>query len=283
MIKQQEVLGGFDPSGYRTERRWATADDGTRIPVSLVWGHDRDPDEPGPCLLYAYGSYESSVDPTFSSARLSLLDRGFVFAIAHPRGGGEMGRRWYEGGKLLNKPNTFGDVEAVARFLIGGGTTTPDQLVLRGGSAGGLMAGAVMNQAPELLAGVVAQVPFVDVLTTITNPALPLTVTEWEEWGNPIEDESVYRVMRSYSPIDNISEQMYPSVLATAGLNDTRVSYWEAAKWVQELRQQSISDQPILLWTDLESGHGGPSGRYQAWREEARILAYILWIVGLDQ
>jgi oligopeptidase B len=280
-LKQQEVLGGFDSGQYRTERRWAPSPDGTRVPVSMVWHVDRDPDQPGPCLLYAYGSYESSVDPTFSSARLSLLDRGFVFALAHPRGGGEMGRHWYENGKMSAKTNTFIDVEAVARMLIAEGVTSPDQLVLRGGSAGGLMAGAVMNRAPELFAGVVAQVPFVDVLTTISNPALPLTVTEWEEWGNPVEDRSIYQVMRSYSPLDNVCPQDYPSVLATAGLNDTRVSYWEAAKWVQELRRQSTSDRPILLWTDLDSGHAGPSGRYDSWREEARILAYILGIVGL--
>ena len=281
-LKQQEVLGGFDSKDYRTERRWAQATDGTSVPVSLVWHRDRRLDESGPCLLYAYGSYESSMDPAFSSARLSLLDRGFVFAIAHARGGGEMGRRWYEDGKMAAKPNTFGDVESVARMLIADGVTEPAKLVLRGGSAGGLMAGAVINQAPELFAGVVAQVPFVDVLTTITNPELPLTVTEWEEWGNPIEDPDIYQVMRSYSPIDNVSDLNYPSVLATAGLNDTRVSYWEAAKWVQELRRRSRSENPILLWTDMESGHAGPSGRYESWREEARILAYIVGIVGLS-
>ena len=281
-LKQQEVLGGFDSTEYRTERRWARSPDGTDVPVSMVWHRRRDLTEPGPCLLYAYASYESSMDPTFSSARLSLLDRGFVFAVAHARGGGEMGRQWYESGKMAAKPNTFDDVEAAARMLISEGVTEAGQLVLRGGSAGGLMAGAVMNQAPELFAGVVAQVPFVDVLTTITNPELPLTVTEWEEWGNPLKDHEIYQVMRGYSPIDNVSELAYPSVLATAGLNDTRVSYWEAAKWVQVLRRNTSSDQPILLWTDLESGHAGPSGRYDAWREEARVLAYILGAVGLD-
>jgi len=282
VLKQQEVLGGFDPDVYHTERRWAVGHDGVRIPTSMVWHRDRALADPGPCLLYAYGSYEASIDPTFSPIRLSLLERGFVFAIAHVRGGGELGRKWYRGGKLENKPNTFADVESVARMLIDDGVTSPGQLVLRGGSAGGLMAGAVINQSPELFAAVVAQVPFVDVLTTITNAALPLTVTEWEEWGNPIEDEAIYEVMRSYSPLDNVGPRPYPSVLATAGLNDTRVSYWEAAKWVQELRHQTTSGEPILLWTDLESGHGGPSGRYEAWREEARILAYILSIVGSD-
>ncbi len=241
LLKQQEVLGGFDSADYRTERIEAVGADGVAVPVSLVRRRDRSLSEPGPCVLYAYGSYEASIDPTFSAIRLSLLDRGFVFAIAHARGGGELGRRWYNDGKLANKANTFADVETVARRLIDDRTTSADQLVLRGGSAGGLMAGAVINRAPELFAGVVAQVPFVDVLTTITNPEMPLTVTEWEEWGNPVEDEVAYHTMKRYSPIDNVAPRDYPSILATAGLNDTRVSYWEAAKWVQELRRNSTS------------------------------------------
>ncbi len=281
VVKQQEVLGGYDSDNYRTERRWAEAADGTRIPVSLV-GRSERVGSPGPTLLYAYGSYEASMDPAFSSARLSLLDRGFVFAIAHVRGGGEMGRQWYLDGKMANKMNTFTDVIAVADHLIDSGISSPEQLVLRGGSAGGLMAGAVMNLAPERFTAVVAQVPFVDALTTILNPELPLTVTEWEEWGNPLEDRHAYADMRAYSPIDNVSSLPYPSVLATAGLNDTRVSYWEAAKWVQKLRQWSTSESHVLLWTDLESGHSGPSGRYEAWKEEARILAYIVWSAGLS-
>ena len=283
LLKQQEVLGEFDSAGYRTDRIEAVGPDGVAVPISLVMRHDRSLTEPGPCVLYAYGSYEAAIDPTFSAIRLSLLDRGFVFAIAHVRGGGELGRRWYDDGKLANKPNTFRDVETAARRLVADGTTTAEQLVLRGGSAGGLMAGAVINQVPELFAGVVAQVPFVDVLTTITNPELPLTVTEWEEWGNPISDELIYRTMRSYSPIDNVTPRPYPSVLATAGLNDTRVSYWEAAKWVQELRRNTTSGKPILLWTDLDAGHGGPSGRYDAWRDEARVLAYVCWVCGLTE
>ncbi len=282
VVKQQEVLGGYNGSDYHTERLWALADDGTRVPVSIVRRSDRKTG-PGPTLLYAYGSYEASMDPAFSSARLSLLDRGFVFAIAHVRGGGEMGRQWYLDGKMANKMNTFTDVVSVADHLIETGITTSDQLVLRGGSAGGLMAGAVMNLAPQQFAAVVAQVPFVDALTTILNPELPLTVTEWEEWGNPLEDKDAYANMRAYSPIDNVDSLAYPSVLATAGLNDTRVSYWEAAKWVQKLREHTTSDQPILLWTDLESGHSGPSGRYEAWQEEARILAYIVWSAGLTK
>lgn len=282
LIKQQNVLGQFDSSDYVTSRLWADSD-GVAVPVSIVHRLDRSTDRPGPCVLYAYGAYEASSDPVFSVARLSLLDRGCCFAIAHARGGGEMGRRWYLGGKLADKQNTFLDVIAAARELIDTGVTSPDQLVLRGASAGGLMAGAVINRQPELFAGVVAQVPFVDVLTTMLNPELPLTVTEWEEWGNPAEDEAAYHVIRAYSPMDNLTAQDYPSVLATAGLNDTRVSYWEAAKWVQKLRHHTSSDAPVLLWTDLESGHGGPSGRYDAWREEARIMAYIVQVLGLSK
>ncbi len=279
LLKQQEVLGDFDADRYRTSREWATSPDGTRVPVSLVWRADRGTG-PGPCLLYAYGAYEASIDPTFSSARLSLLDRGFCFAIAHVRGGGEMGRSWYVDGKFERKQNTFTDVIATARHLIESGWTKPEQLVLRGGSAGGLMAGAVMNQAPELFAGVVAQVAFVDALTTILDPTQPLTVTEWEEWGNPVDDPSIYEAMAAYSPYDNVVATDYPSVLATGGFNDTRVNYWEPAKWVQKVRSATTGDGPVLLWTDLGAGHGGPSGRYEAWSDEARILAYILWVTG---
>ena len=281
LLKQQEVLGGFDADRYRTAREWATAPDGTQVPISLVWRADR-VDGPGPCLLYAYGAYEASIDPTFSSARLSLLDRGFAFAIAHARGGGEMGRSWYLDGKFERKQNTFSDVIASARHLVDGGWTTPDQLVLRGGSAGGLMAGAVMNQAPELFAGVVAQVAFVDALNTILDPSQPLTVTEWEEWGNPVDDPAIYDAMAAYSPYDNVEPVPHPSVLATGGFNDTRVNYWEPAKWVQRLRAVGTGDGPILLWTDLGAGHGGPSGRYEAWWDEARILAYVLMVTGVD-
>ncbi len=282
LLKQQEVLGEFDPARYETAREWATAADGTRIPVSLVWRRDR-AEDPGPCVVYAYGAYEASMDPSFSSARLSLLDRGFCFAIAHVRGGGEMGRQWYTNGKFEKKQNTFGDTIAVAKHLIDGGWTTAEQLVLRGASAGGLMAGAVVNQAPELFAGIVAHVPFVDALNTILDPTQPLTVTEWEEWGNPAESEEIFRAMLAYSPYENVTAQNYPSILATGGFHDTRVNYWEPAKWVQKLRHIATGDDPIILWTDLGAGHGGPSGRYEAWREEARILAYILWVVGLHE
>jgi oligopeptidase B len=295
--KRQPVLGGFDPDLYRTERRWATADDGTQVPMSLVYRPDRyahdDSDEqsgPGnaPCLLYGYGSYEASMDPSFSSLRLSLLDRGFVFAIAHVRGGGEMGRRWYEEGKFLAKPNTFTDFIACARALVAAGTTTPDRLVARGGSAGGLLMGAVANLAPDLFRAIVAEVPFVDCLTTILDETLPLTVLEWEEWGNPVEDPEIYAVMKSYSPYDNVrsvDEQglalRYPDILATAGLSDPRVGFWEPAKWTAKLRAAN-PDNRVLLKTELGAGHGGPSGRYDAWRDEAFVYAFILGAVGMS-
>ena len=280
LLKQQEVLGGYDADRYDTERTWATAPDGTRVPISLVWRRDRSA-EPGPCLLYAYGAYEASMDPTFSAARLSLLDRGFIFALAHVRGGGEMGRHWYLDGKFANKHNTFDDLTACARHLIETGTTTPSSLVVRGGSAGGLTVGAAVNEAPELFTAVVAEVPFVDVVNTMLDESLPLTVTEWEEWGNPADDEAAYRTMQCYAPYENIRAVDYPSILATGGLHDTRVGFWEPVKWVQKLRATTTGDRPILSWTDLGAGHGGPSGRYDSWREEARILAYILWAVGL--
>ncbi|HWF22194.1 MAG TPA: S9 family peptidase [Acidimicrobiales bacterium] len=295
--KRQPVLGGFDPDLYRTERRWATGDDGTQVPMSLVYRPDRcaqdDPDDQGgprnaPCLLYGYGSYEASMDPSFSSLRLSLLDRGFVFAIAHVRGGGEMGRRWYEEGKFLAKPNTFTDFVACARALVAAGTTTPDRLVARGGSAGGLLMGAVANLAPDLFRAIVAEVPFVDCLTTILDETLPLTVLEWEEWGNPVEDPQIYAVMKSYSPYDNVrsvDEQglplRYPDILATAGLSDPRVGFWEPAKWTAKLRAAN-PDNRVLLKTELGAGHGGPSGRYDAWRDEAFVYAFILDAVGMS-
>ncbi len=296
LLKRQPVLGGFDAGRYRTERRWATADDGTRVPISLVYRHDlvAGPAGPGgsaapPCLLYGYGSYEASIDPTFSSLRLSLLDRGFVFAIAHIRGGGEMGRAWYEGGKLAAKPNTFTDFVACARALIAEGWTSSDRLVARGGSAGGLLMGAVANLAPELFRAVVAEVPFVDCLTTIMDETLPLTVTEWDEWGNPVEDPEIYSVMKSYSPYDNVrsvdgegAAVRYPDILATGGLSDPRVGFWEPAKWVAKLRAANPENR-VLLKTELGAGHGGPTGRYDAWKDEAFIFAFILDALGLGE
>jgi oligopeptidase B len=287
--KRQPVLGDFDPGRYRTERRWAVAGDGTRVPMSLVYRPDLVTPSAGgaPCLLYGYGSYETSIDPTFGSLRLSLLDRGFVFAIAHVRGGGEMGRRWYEEGKLAAKPNTFTDFVACARTLVDEGLTSPDRLVARGASAGGLLMGAVANLAPDLFRAVVAEVPFVDCLTTILDETLPLTVLEWEEWGNPVDDPAIYSVMKSYSPYDNVrsvdgdgNPVRYPDILATAGLSDPRVGFWEPAKWVARLRAANPQNR-VLLKTELGAGHGGPSGRYDAWRDEAFVYAFILDALGM--
>ncbi len=296
--KRQPVLGDFDPGRYRTERRWAVSDDGTEVPLSLVYRPDlvRAPqggaaDGAGgsPCLLYGYGSYEISMDPAFSSLRLSLLDRGFLFAIAHVRGGGELGRHWYEDGKLAAKPNTFSDFVACARSLISEGWTAPDRLVARGGSAGGLLMGAVANLAPDLFRAIVAEVPFVDCLTTILDESLPLTVTEWEEWGNPVEDPAIYAVMKGYSPYDNVRSTdpagrplRYPDILATAGLTDPRVGFWEPAKWVARLRAANPENR-VLLKTEMGAGHAGPSGRYDAWRDEAFVYAFILDAVGLAE
>jgi len=282
LLKRQPVLGGYDPTDWETSRLWATAPDGVRVPISIVHRRGLQPDGTAPALLYGYGSYEISIDPTFSSLRLSLLERGFVFAIAHVRGGGEMGRHWYEDGKLAAKPNTFGDFVACARHLLDEGWAAPGRLAIRGGSAGGLLMGAVVNMAPELFGAVVAEVPFVDALTTILDEDLPLTVTEWEEWGNPVADPTVYATMKSYSPYDNVDARPYPPILATAGLNDPRVSYWEPAKWVQRLRERSTSTAPVLLKTEMGAGHGGPSGRYDTWRDEALVYAFVLDALGVE-
>jgi oligopeptidase B len=277
--KRQPVLGDFDPDRYESLREWATAPDGTAVPVSLVRRRDH-PDGPAPALLYGYGAYEASMDPGFSIARLSLLDRGVTFAIAHIRGGGEMGRHWYEDGKLLHKRNTFTDFLAAADHLVAQGYTRPDLLAARGGSAGGLLMGAVANLGPERFRAIVAEVPFVDVVNTILDPSLPLTVIEWEEWGNPISDPEAYRYMRSYAPYENVGIHDYPAILATAGLNDPRVSYHEPAKWVARLRAVAGGGRPVLLKTEMGAGHGGPSGRYDAWREEALLLAFVLDQIG---
>ncbi|SNY67826.1 oligopeptidase B [Paractinoplanes atraurantiacus] len=276
--KQRPVLGGYNPGDYEQFREWAIADDGTRVPISIVArkGVKRD----GAAVLYGYGSYETSIDPYFSIARLSLLDRGVVFAIAHIRGGGEMGRRWYEEGKLLAKKNTFTDFIACARQLVRGRWTSADRLVARGGSAGGLLVGAVANLAPDDFAGIVAQVPFVDPLTSILDPSLPLTVTEWEEWGNPIESADVYSYMKSYSPYENVAKLAYPKILAMTSLNDTRVLYHEPAKWIARLRA-TAPDGDYLLKTEMGAGHGGPSGRYDAWKEEAFVNAWTLDVLGV--
>jgi oligopeptidase B len=282
VVKTQPVLGGYDPTRYVSARLWATASDGTQVPISLVHRDDTPIDGSAPALFYGYGSYEISTDPSFRSSRLSLLDRGFVFAIAHVRGGGEMGRAWYEAGRLEHKANTFTDFVACAEHLIANRYTSPARLVARGGSAGGLLVGAVANLRPDLFAAIVAEVPFVDVVTTMLDPTLPLTVTEREEWGDPREADA-YARMKAYSPYDNVRAASYPALFVTTGLNDPRVQYWEPAKWVAKLRATSTSEKPILLRTEMGAGHGGPSGRYDAWRDEATILAFVCSTVGVPE
>jgi oligopeptidase B len=280
LLRRRPVLplpGGaeYDPADYEQHRLWATAPDGTRVPISLVCRAGTPRDGRAPFVLYGYGSYEISIDPAFSIPRLSLLDRGFGYAIAHIRGGGELGRRWYDDGKMLHKINTFTDFVACARHLVSDGWTSPQRLVARGGSAGGLLVGAALNLAPDAFGAVVAQVPFVDALTSILDPSLPLTVTEWEEWGDPLHDPGVYRYMKSYSPYENIAtDRPYPPVLALTSLNDTRVLYTEPAKWIARLQAEAPGG-PFLLKTEMAAGHGGRSGRYDAWHEEALVLAWI--------
>ncbi|WP_051728007.1 S9 family peptidase [Nocardia brasiliensis] len=279
--KEQPVLGGYDANDYEQHRDWAVAADGTRIPISLVWKRGVPMDAPKPLLLYGYGSYEASMDPSFSVSRLSLLDRGMVFAVAHVRGGGEMGRLWYENGKTLTKKNTFTDFVSCARHLIDTGVTAADRLIADGGSAGGLLMGAVANLAPELFTGILANVPFVDPLTSILDPSLPLTVIEWDEWGNPLADKDVYDYMKSYAPYENIEAKDYPAILAITSINDTRVLYVEPAKWVAKLRATKTGDAQLLLKTEMSAGHGGVSGRYEKWKEVAFEYAWVLDRVGL--
>ncbi|MBV9660199.1 MAG: S9 family peptidase [Acidimicrobiales bacterium] len=274
----QLVGGGYDPSRYRTERIWAKAADGARVPVSILCRNDqRDVSPPG--VLYGYGAYEMSSDPTFSVSTINLVERGMVFAIAHVRGGGELGRAWYEAGRMANKPNTFGDFIAAAEELVSGGWVRPDGLVARGASAGGLLVGAVVNTRPDLFRAAVAEVPFVDVVTTMSDVTLPLTVTEWEEWGDPLHDPEAYRTMLAYSPYDNVrAAPCSPALFVTAGLYDPNVGFWEPAKWVAKLRAVGAGspDRPVVLRTEMGAGHLGLSGRYDAWRDEARIQAFIL-------
>ncbi len=281
LLKQAPVLGGFDPDAYEQHREWATADDGTEVPISIVVPKGAPRDGGTPFLLYGYGAYEASMDPFFTISRLSLLDRGMGFAIAHVRGGGELGRRWYEDGKLLRKRNTFTDFVACARHLAETGWTSADRLVAEGGSAGGLLMGAVANLAPDAFAGIVADVPFVDALTTILDPELPLTVVEWEEWGNPLEDPEVYAYMKSYTPYENVEATRYPPILAETSLHDTRVLYVEPAKWVARLRATATNGADVLLKTEMAAGHGGVSGRYNAWRDRAFSYAWVLDRAGL--
>jgi oligopeptidase B len=267
--------GRYDPGDYEQRREWAVAADGTRVPISLICRKGTPRDGSAPLVLYGYGSYEASMDPSFSIPRLSLLDRGFCYAIAHVRGGGEMGRHWYDDGKMLHKTNTFTDFVACAEHLVARGWTSPDRLIARGGSAGGLLMGAVANIAPQDFGGIVAQVPFVDALTSILDPSLPLTVPEWEEWGDPLHDPAVYAYMKGYTPYENVRDQDYPPILAVTSLHDTRVLFREPAKWIARLRATARGG-PFLLKTEMTAGHGGRSGRYDAWREESLVLAWIV-------
>jgi oligopeptidase B len=264
---------------YQAERLFAVSEDGAEVPISLVYRKGLQRNGSNPLFLNGYGAYGISSEPGFSSDRLSLIDRGFVFAIAHIRGGGDLGKPWHDAGKLLKKKNTFVDFVACAEHLISSGFTSPDRLVIRGGSAGGLLMGAVTNMRPDLFHVVVAKVPFVDALNTMLDPTLPLTIGEYEEWGNP-EQLEFYNYIRSYSPYDNIVPQRYPIILATTGLNDPRVSFWEPAKWVAKLRELRTDENPILLKTIMSAGHFGPSGRYEAIRELAFDFAFLLHFGG---
>jgi oligopeptidase B len=274
--KQQPILGGYDPANYVQTREWVEAADGSQIPLSIVHHRSVAPRSDSPTLLYGYGAYEISYDPYVSIARLSLLDRGMVYAHAHVRGGGEMGRGWYESGKMLRKKNTFTDFVDVARHLIATGWTSPAHLVGLGGSAGGLLMGAVANEAPDLFAGIVAQVPFVDALTTILDPSLPLTEIEWDEWGDPLHNADVYAYMKSYTPYENVRAGAYPAIYAITNINDTRVYYVEPAKWVARLRAVLPDSSRVLFKCEMSAGHGGASGRYDAWRQTADFYAWIL-------
>ena len=284
-VLPSETWGDYDPDDYEEHRLWATADDGTQVPISIVSRRGSREDSGGgtgpvPVLLYGYGAYEMSIDPYFSIARLSILDRGGAFAIAHVRGGGEMGRHWYDDGKLLHKQHTFSDFIACARHLVATGWTTADRLIAEGGSAGGLLMGAIANQAPECFGGIATAVPFVDPLTSMLDATLPLTVTEYDEWGDPASDPEVYDCIAGYAPYDNVAALDYPPILAETSLNDTRVLYVEPAKWVARLRA-TAPDADVLLRTEMSAGHGGVSGRYKSWHDRAFSLAWILDRMGL--
>jgi oligopeptidase B len=278
--KRQEVLGGYNPDEYFTERVFAMAPDGVKIPVSLVYKKNIERNGKVPVLLYGYGSYGYSMDPYFSTVRLSLLDRGFIYAIAHVRGGQEMGRKWYEDGKLMKKKNTFTDFIACGELLVNQGYTSPGHLYAMGGSAGGLLVGAVVNMRPDLFNGIVAAVPFVDVVTTMLDESIPLTTAEYDEWGNP-NDPAFYRYMLSYSPYDNVAPTSYPAILVTTGLHDSQVQYWEPAKWVAKLRVLKRDKNPLYLWTNMDYGHGGASGRFERYRETALEYSFLLDLEGI--
>lgn len=283
VLKEQEVLGGkFDKNNYVSERLWATASDGTKVPVSLVYRKGTRVDGSSPLLQYAYGSYGSTIDPYFSSVRLSLLDRGFIYAIAHIRGGEYLGREWYEDGKLFTKKNTFTDFIDVSEFLIKENYTSSKHLYAMGGSAGGLLMGAIVNMAPNLYNGVISAVPFVDVVTTMLDDSIPLTTGEYDEWGNP-NNKDYYEYMKSYSPYDNVENQDYPNMLVTTGLHDSQVQYWEPAKWVAKLRELKTDNNTLLLHTNMDAGHGGASGRFEALKEVAEEYAFLLDLEGINE
>ncbi len=282
LVKEQVVLGDFDRNNYQTERRFATVRDGTRVPVSLVYRKGTKMDGQSPLIQYGYGSYGASIQPSFSMNRLSLLDRGFIFAIAHIRGGSEMGREWYYDGRQLNKLNTFYDFIDVSKFLISEGYTSPEHLYARGGSAGGLLMGAVMNMAPELYNGITTRVPFVDVVTTMLDPDIPLTTGEYNEWGNP-NDKEFYDYMLAYSPYDQIKAQDYPNILVTTGLHDSQVQYWEPAKWVARMRDRKTDDNILVLKTDMNAGHGGKTGRFRSLEDEALYYAFFMSLEGITE
>lgn len=282
LLKQYEVVGGHDPAEYKSERVWATAPDGSAVPISLVYKKSLFTSGKNPLLLYGYGSYGYSIDAYFSSNRLSLLDRGFVFAIAHVRGGEELGRSWYEDGKMLNKKNTFSDFVACAEYLRKEGYAHPESIYCQGGSAGGLLVGAVINMRPELWKGAIAQVPFVDVLTTMLDESIPLTTGEFEEWGNP-KNKQYYDYIKSYSPYDNVIQQEYPHLLVTSGYHDSQVQYWEPTKWVAKLRAEKKGHHLLILHTEMEAGHGGASGRFKSLEETALTYSFLLKLEEIDQ
>ena len=282
LLKQTEVVGGYNPEDFQTERLWATAADGTQIPMSIVYKKGIKKDGSNPTLIYGYGSYGASMDPTFSISRLSLLNRGFVYAIAHIRGGQEMGRQWYEDGKMFKKKNTFTDFIDCSEFLIEEKFTSPEKLFASGGSAGGLLMGAVVNMRPDLYKGVVAAVPFVDVITTMEDESIPLTTGEFDEWGNPENPES-YMYMLEYSPYDQVKPQNYPNMLVTTGFHDSQVQYWEPAKWVAKLRELKTDNNTLLLRTNMETGHGGTTGRFKVYEETAQEYAFMLDLAGIKE
>ncbi|WP_339751828.1 S9 family peptidase [uncultured Winogradskyella sp.] len=282
ILKEQEVLGGkFNKDDYTSERIWATADDGTKIPMSIIYRKDMKKDGSNPLLQYAYGSYGSTVDPYFSTIRLSLLDRGFIYVITHIRGGEYLGRQWYEDGKLLAKKNTFTDFIACSQYLIKQHYTSSEHIYAMGGSAGGLLMGAIINKAPDLYNGVIAAVPFVDVITTMLDNSIPLTTGEYDEWGNP-NDKLFYEYMKSYSPYDNVEAKNYPNMLVTAGFNDSQVQYWEPAKWVAKLRDVKTNDKQLYLKTNMDAGHGGASGRFESLKEDAEEFAFLFDLEGIS-